>query len=83
MTSRCGARCDSVVSVTFVHIVLSIRGLQSISTPSFTFLVPAGVRVLEANPSPPLPGHIYRVPQDGAQLVRSDTRRACLFVLFV
>lgn len=36
-------------------------------------IVNTGVKVLEANPSPPQPGHVYRVPQDGVQLV-SDRR---------
>lgn len=29
-------------------------------------VVNTGIRVLEANPTPPQPGHVYRVPQDGA-----------------
>jgi hypothetical protein len=29
-------------------------------------VVNTGIKVLEANPTPPQPGHVYRVPQDGA-----------------
>jgi hypothetical protein len=42
-------------------------------------IVNTGVKVLEANPTPPQPGHIYRVPQDGVQLMAPYLSRGIVY----
>ena len=42
-------------------------------------IVNTGVKVLEANPTPPQPGHIYRIPQDGVQLMAPYLSRGIVY----
>jgi len=43
-------------------------------------VVNTGVRMLEANPTPPSPGQVYRIPQDGALLALPFLSRAVIYV---